>query len=78
MLGVSRPEFYTSLNADGGGENNWISTAADPAAAPNTGKFFCPSLHIAFRNEGFGAAEDTIMDLYVEEEIILEVRGSKK
>lgn len=74
MEQIEKPEFWTQITADGGGEADWLSSAVVPTTAPNTGRFFCPILNITI-----GGLPPNVgtCSLAVEEECVVECRGSK-
>lgn len=72
---TSKPEFWTSITASGGGEANWMYTATAPYSGANIKDKFCPMLKMAIHNPNW--IQDTAVGLFCEEEIIVECRGSK-
>jgi len=75
LTNIEKPEFWSSCTADStGGYNDWLSTTVIPTTAPNTGKFFCPIFNFTM---GSLFATSPTITCHVEEECIVEVRGSK-
>lgn len=74
---IERPDIYSAIVADGNGEDNWLQTVAAPAAAPNTGKFFNPIFYLNLGALGSAAASGAFVNWNVEEEVIVECRGTK-
>lgn len=73
LTNVDKPEFWSSITADGGSYNEWLSTTAVPSSPPNTIKYFCPIFNFTMGSINTGSTLTT----HVEEECIVECRGSK-
>lgn len=59
-------------NAMINGEENWLSTNAAPAAAPNTGMFFQPQLYWSV-NPGNPASNNDYFYFFLDVELVIEV-----
>jgi len=76
LANIEKPEFFTSITSTGNsGEGNWLSTSALPTVSPNTGSMFDPTLYVTVGNM---YASQAALGLMVEEEVVIECRGSKK